>query len=116
MFRKWTDLGISKYKYRFRSLQTGVINNVEGIVTVSGGRVIEGTLPDSNVLVPEQDLPKYKSIEELFDVLRTEIAAAEVVTVIFDRDLHFPSSMTIDYHHESGDIIIFFEATEFQSL
>jgi hypothetical protein len=114
MSNKWRALGLSKYQYKFRKLAFPQFP--DGIVTVNDGKVVEVMYPGTGVFVRKQDLSNYKSIEELFDIVIAETARSQVLIVEFDRSLHFPSRIEIDYDLQAVDDEIFIEAGDVQPI
>lgn len=116
MLGMWRALGLSKYQYKLR--WSCFCRPLSGTVTVHDGKVVAVTdARDSNGSpIPNPDLSEFKSIEDLFEIVRRESAAADALTVVFDRIMNFPTRIEIDYISQAVDDEIAYEASDVRPI
>jgi hypothetical protein len=113
MFRKWTDSGQLAYTYKLNAVQAMGLASFAGIVSVRDGKITEVTT-FNYVPVPRNDLYKFKTIDELFGIILSELPKAQVLRVQYDKEWHFPSTIWINYSQENSDADWYYEASDFQ--
>lgn len=76
----------------------------EMLVTVEGGAITSAIYVDDATAVPLQIRNTLMTIEETFDEIENAIAThAHAVSVVYDSELGFPSSVAIDYDAQVAD-------------
>jgi hypothetical protein len=111
----WTAAGLRQYRFHFtRSCfcRPGILS---GTVTVRDGVVVSVTDASDGQLgqpIASADIAQFKSIEQLFEVIRDAKAnRADVIAVNYDPNLKFPARVALDYILFAADDEISYEAS-----
>jgi hypothetical protein len=101
----WNERGLSDYQYVFNwscfclPEYTAPVN-----IKVERGEWTEISSVGDGVPVIEKDWRRYKTIEELFDIIDEALLQdAKEIRVEYDPDLGYPSSVFIDYDERIAD-------------
>ncbi|HEV8541947.1 MAG TPA: DUF6174 domain-containing protein, partial [Verrucomicrobiae bacterium] len=90
---------------------------LNGTVTVKNGQVVAvADVNDRGLPIANPDLSEFKSIEELFEFIRTEQPKAEVTKVSFDEGLYFPARIDVDYITHAADDEISYLVSDVKAL
>jgi hypothetical protein len=85
--------------------------------TVNDGKVISVSDTRGNgEPIAQPDLIHFKSIEELFDVIKNESSRADFLAVQIDASLKFPSFIDIDSYALAADDEIQYRASDVQLI
>ena len=101
----WNEQALSSYQYVFNwscfclPEYTAPVN-----IKVEGGEWTGISLVHDGVPVIEKDWKRYKTIEELFDIIdEAFLQDAKEITTTYDSDLGYPMSVFIDYDERIAD-------------
>ena len=98
----WEAAGVANYEYSYqRVCECHPDQLADTIVTVSEGRVVAVRYArddySQEVAVAAEKVSWYRTIEDLFSLVETARASADVVRVSFDATHGYPATVYIDY-------------------
>jgi hypothetical protein len=117
MLEDWRSKGFRKYDYRFQRTCFCSPFNLSATVTVNDGEVVAVSNVQSNgEPITPPDLSQFRSIEELFALVKDEAPKADFLAVEIDDSLQFPSFIDIDYYVLAADDEIQYQASAVQLI
>jgi hypothetical protein len=118
MRQNWMDAGLTNYQFRFRRTCSCTPTILSGTVTVRAGKVVavSDARGAGGEIIPDPDLAAFKSIEDLFDIIRTQSTNADLLSVKYDELRHFPLRVDIDYVMRAVDDEITYEVSAVQPV
>lgn len=114
----WEEQAVDDYRYvASRGCFCPVELVAPVIVEVRDGRVTSRTYKDSGEPVAEMHAERWPPIEGVFDIVQDALDEdADSISVEYDRERGFPTSISIDYMQEAADEELTYEAGEFEPL
>jgi hypothetical protein len=106
---RWRGRHVQSYTYEYRR---GCFCGVYGLVRlhVANGAVVAVTPIDAYISPLVDPLTAFPTVDELFDVVIDAADRADDLRVTYDRDLGYPTSISIDYDVKYADDEIFHSA------
>ena len=112
----WVSQAITSYKMIER-VSCFCPPPFEALLTIEGGEIISGVIPSTNEPLSADELRRFHSIDQLFDVIEeAESLPAAMLDVSIHPTLGIPVVVTIDYHAEIADDEISYSVTSFSPI
>ena len=106
---RWRARNLQSYTYEYRR---GCFCGVYGLVRlqVANGSLVAVTPIDAYISPLVDPLTAFPTVEQLFDVVIDAADSADELHVTYDRDLGYPTSISIDYDLRYVDDEVFHHA------
>ncbi len=118
----WDNANISHYRYTLSiSCFCAFMDEMPVTIEVENDQVVSITSVKDVVIDPTDTLvypvvEPYATIDDLFEQLKSALAEAEEITVVYDTTYGYPSSINIDYIKQAADDELYLTIESFEVL
>ena len=114
----WAATGLESYSYHFARVCFCRPIILSGTVNVRDGTVVGVTNAfDGSQPIPNPDLSEFKSVEQLFEVIRqAKLQQADTIAIKYDPVLRFPARVMLDFLADAVDDEIEYEVSDLEPI
>lgn len=112
MAEAWRTRGFKRYRFTFSRTCFCAPRVLTGRVTVDEGRVTAVDDAQGNGPIPSPNLSDFLSVEQLFELMESSRATADLVQVQMEPELHFPKRLDILWNSKISDAGFTYEVTD----